>query len=78
VRPEQHGTGLGRRLAEAVVEAARERGYSAMYLDTMPASMQSAYGLYRAMGFASVERYNQNPVLRQGDALEIAWLRREL
>jgi hypothetical protein len=30
------------------------------------------------MGFASVERYNQNPVLRQGDALEIAWLRREL
>lgn len=78
VRPGQQGTGLGRRLAEAIVEAARTRGYSAMYLDTMPASMPAAYGLYRSMGFAPVERYNQNPVLRQAESLAIAWLRREL
>lgn len=78
VRPGHHGAGLGRSLAEAVVEAARERGYTAMYLDTMPASMQAAYKLYRSMGFVPVERYNQNPVLRQSEALEIAWLRREL
>ena len=78
VRPGQQGTGLGRKLAEAIVEAARERGYTAMVLDTMPGSMQAAYGLYRAMGFAPVERYNNNPVLRQSEALEIAWLRREL
>ncbi|MGB6871683.1 MAG: GNAT family N-acetyltransferase [Acidobacteriaceae bacterium] len=78
VRPGQQGTGLGRKLAEAVVESARERGYTAMYLDTMPASMQAAYGLYRSMGFAPVERYNQNPVLRQAEGLEIAWMRREL
>jgi ribosomal protein S18 acetylase RimI-like enzyme len=78
VRPGQQGTGLGRQLAEAVVEAARARGYTAMYLDTMPASMQAAYRLYRSMEFESVERYNQNPVLREAGALEIAWLRREL
>jgi hypothetical protein len=30
------------------------------------------------MGFAPVERYNENPVLRQAEALEIAFLRREL
>ncbi|HEX3661258.1 MAG TPA: GNAT family N-acetyltransferase [Acidobacteriaceae bacterium] len=78
VRPGYHGAGLGRHLAEAIVEAARVRGYTAMYLDTMPASMQAAYGLYRSMGFAPIERYNQNPVLRQPEALEIAWLRREL
>ncbi|MGA7522573.1 MAG: GNAT family N-acetyltransferase [Acidobacteriaceae bacterium] len=78
VRPGQQGTGLGRQLAEAVIEAARARGYHAMVLDTMPASMQAAYGLYRSMGFAPVERYNQNPVLRQAEALEIAWLRKEL
>ncbi len=78
VRPGQQGTGLGRKLAEAVVEAARERGYTAMYLDTMPGSMQAAYGLYRSMEFCPVEQYNQNPTLRQSEALEIAWLRREL
>jgi hypothetical protein len=78
VRPGNQGRGLGRHLAEAVVEAARVRSYTAMYLDTMPASMQAAYSLYRSMGFVPVERYNQNPVLREDDALEIAWLRREL
>ncbi|HEY1807685.1 MAG TPA: GNAT family N-acetyltransferase [Acidobacteriaceae bacterium] len=78
VRPGQQGTRLGRKLADAIVEAARTRDYTAMYLDTMPASMKAAYALYRSMGFAPVERYNQNPVLRQAEGLEIAWLRREL
>jgi putative acetyltransferase len=78
VRPEFQGRQIGRKLADAVVNAARERGYSAMYLDTMPASMQAAYGLYRAMGFAPVERYLDNPVLRRPDALAIAYLRKVL
>lgn len=78
VRPGHQGTGLGRQLTAAVLESAHQRGYTAIYLDTMPASMQAAYGLYRSMGFAPVERYNKNPVLRQTEALEIAWLRREL
>ena len=78
VRPPQQGSGLGRKLAEAVVEAAQQRGYTAMYLDTMPQSMQAAYRLYSSMGFTAVDRYNQNPVLRQTEALEVAFLRREL
>jgi putative acetyltransferase len=78
VRAAFQGRQTGRKLAEAVVNVARERGYTAMYLDTMPHSMQAAYSLYRAMEFVPVERYNQNPTLRQSDALEIAWLRREL
>lgn len=78
VRAGFQGRQIGRRLAEAVVCAGRERNYTAMYLDTMPNSMQAAYALYRAMGFVAVERYNQNPTLRQTDALSIAWLRREL
>lgn len=78
VRPTAQGTGLGRQLADAIVTAARERGYTAMYLDTMPQSMPAAYRLYRSMGFAPVDRYNQNPVLRQTGALEIAFLRKEL
>jgi putative acetyltransferase len=78
VRPAFQGKQIGRQLAEGVKEFARERGYTAMYLDTMPATMGAAYALYRAMGFAPVERYNENPVLRQAEALEIAFLRREL
>jgi putative acetyltransferase len=78
VRPAHQGRQIGRKLAEAVVEAARRRGYAAMYLDTMPHSMQAAYALYVAMGFAPVDCYNQNPVLLQSEAIEIAFLRREL
>ncbi|HUB20723.1 MAG TPA: GNAT family N-acetyltransferase [Acidobacteriaceae bacterium] len=78
VRPSQQGTGLGRRLADAIVDLARQRGYTAMYLDTMPQSMPSAYRLYSSMGFTPIDRYNQNPVLRQTDALEIAFLRKAL
>lgn len=78
VRPAHQGTGLGRSLAEAVLAAARQRGYSAMYLDTMPGTMQAAHHLYVALGFAPVERYNLSPVLRQPDRLEVAFLRREL
>jgi putative acetyltransferase len=78
VRPTQQGKQIGRKLAEAVIEAGRQRGYTAMYLDTMPHSMQAAYALYGAMGFAPVERYTQNPVLRPPDALTIAYLRKEL
>ena len=78
VRPTQQGKQIGRKLAEALMEAARERGYAAMVLDTMPHSMPAAYALYCAMGFAPVERYTENPVLRQPDALTIAYLRKEL
>ena len=78
VRPEHQGKGIGRELATALVALARERRYTAMYLDTMPGSMQPAYGLYRSMGFVPVERYNSNPVLRRPDELQIAFLRMEL
>jgi putative acetyltransferase len=78
VRAGWKGSGLGRELADAIVAAGRERGYAAMYLDTMPQSMQAAYRLYCSMGFTPVERYNQNPVLRGTDELAIAFLRKEL
>lgn len=62
VRPEFQGLGIGRKLAESLIEKARQHGYAAMYLDTVPAAMKAAHQLYSTLGFMPVERYNDNPV----------------
>lgn len=61
VRPDYRGQGLGRRLAEAVLRAARERGYDIMRLDTV-ASMTAARAVYRTLGFHERDAYYHNPL----------------
>jgi ribosomal protein S18 acetylase RimI-like enzyme len=61
VRPAARGSGVGRALVEASIDRARELGYAAMRLDTLP-TMDAAQALYLSLGFQPIERYNDNPL----------------
>ena len=60
VAPEGRGLGLGRALAEAILAEGARLGYAELRLDTLP-SMQDAIGLYRKLGFVSIEPYYAAP-----------------
>lgn len=61
VRPAFRARGLGRGLAERIIEEARAIGYDRMLLDTVP-QMQVAQKLYEQLGFRDVPMYTENPV----------------
>jgi ribosomal protein S18 acetylase RimI-like enzyme len=61
VRPDYRGLGLGRRLAETTVAAARSAGYRSLCLDTLP-MMARAHGLYASLGFREAVPYYHNPL----------------
>ena len=53
--------GLGRLLAQRLMDEARGIGYSAMLLDTLD-DMEAARGLYGTLGFEEIAPYYFNPV----------------
>lgn len=60
VYPRFHGKGVGRALAEAVIEEARAIGYRSMLLDTS-IRQDEAQALYRRLGFQVIEPYYELP-----------------
>ena len=61
VRPAFRRFGLGRTLAQALLDEARGVGYSAMVLDTLD-EMESARELYASLGFEEIPPYYFNPI----------------
>lgn len=62
VYPRARGGGLGRRLTQVAIRAARRRGFRWIYLDTLE-SMSSAIQLYEDLGFLPTKAYRFNPIL---------------
>jgi ribosomal protein S18 acetylase RimI-like enzyme len=61
VRPAFRGLGLGRLLAEAIMDAARVNAYDHVLLDTLD-EMEAARTLYEDLGFREIAPYYHNPV----------------
>jgi Acetyltransferases len=61
VRPAYRKFGLGRLLAQALLDRGRQAGYSSMLLDTLD-DMEAARGLYASLGFKEIPPYYFNPI----------------
>lgn len=61
VRPEFRRLGLGRQLAEKVMDLARIAGYDCLLLDTLN-DMETARALYKELGFEEIPPYYFNPI----------------
>jgi ribosomal protein S18 acetylase RimI-like enzyme len=53
--------GLGRRLAQQLMDLANQAGHSSMLLDTLD-DMEAARGLYETLGFYEIPPYYFNPI----------------
>lgn len=61
VRPGFRSLGLGRLLAQALLDRALQAGYSNMLLDTLD-DMEAARSLYTTLGFEEIPPYYFNPI----------------
>lgn len=61
VRKAFRGFGLGRQLAEAILDAAIRMDYASVLLDTLD-DMESARALYEDLGFVEIPPYYHNPL----------------
>ncbi len=56
------GRSLGRQLIQTVIAQAREKGYTALYLNCAPSVMAAAHRLYLEFGFVPTQPYKHVPI----------------
>jgi len=61
VRPAYRKHGIGRLLVDALLEAAKQKGYTTMKLDTLQ-RLQPAIRMYEQYGFVHTTAYYDNPI----------------
>ena len=61
VRPAFRRFGIGRLLAQALMDRGLQAGYSTLLLDTLD-DMEAARGLYASLGFEEIAPYYFNPI----------------
>lgn len=61
VRPAFRGFGIGRQLAETLLEYGKTVGYTVMLLDTI-SEQESARALYKALNFEEIPPYYYSPI----------------
>lgn len=64
VRPEYRRRGIGRSLVKAILNKARQIGYSTLRLDSAPFAQQ-AHALYHSLGFQLREPYAESEIPQQ-------------
>jgi GNAT superfamily N-acetyltransferase len=76
VLPEAQGTGLGHRLFEMRIAAARELGITALFADTIKGN-RAMLNIYERNGFAYIPRYEENANPPEFEPF-LVYLRRDL
>lgn len=61
VRPTFRGLGLGRQLAQSILDVAHLNGYDSVLLDTLN-DMEIARAMYEDLGFKEIPPYYHNPL----------------
>tara|TARA_Y100001970_G_C14250607_1_gene871540 strand:- start:1694 stop:2167 length:474 start_codon:yes stop_codon:yes gene_type:complete len=61
LKPAYRGLGLGKVLAEKIIEYSIERKYTKVFLDTTT-KMKEAIKIYKSLGFAETSPYYNNPL----------------
>jgi ribosomal protein S18 acetylase RimI-like enzyme len=61
IKPEFRKNKIGKQLVEELLSAAKEKGYTAMRLDTL-SKLRPAIRLYEDYGFMKISAYCQNPL----------------
>lgn len=61
VRPEARGLGIGKQIAQRLIQEGLRLGYATMVLDTLD-WLNTALHLYESLGFVRTEPYYDNPL----------------